>query len=324
MGPLPRPGGRPQPVAHVPVETAPDRRGVRIEHHSRGYVLLVPPSSVDVHRFRALVAQARAAPDEDHALALLDQALGTWRGEPLAGLESSWADGLREVLESERHAAELDRTDLRLRRGEHHALLAALAVRAAGHPLDERLAGQFMLALYRCGRQAEALAHYDGLRRRLAGELGVDAIPALRELHQRILRASVDTVETKQARADTGLPAPRQLPAAVPGFTGRAAALAELDALPAGRPAVAIRRSPVPPGWARPRWPCTGRTGSRPVSRTGSSTSTCAASTRRSGRCHRRARSAVPAALGVPPDACRPTRTQAAAVPQPARRPPAS
>ncbi|MEV7095374.1 BTAD domain-containing putative transcriptional regulator [Amycolatopsis sp. NPDC051045] len=239
-------GARPAPAdARNPLRTYLSRlrriAGVRIEHRSQGYVLLAPPSAVDLHRFRALVTEARATADEDRALALLERALGTWRGEPLAGLDTPWAEGLRTVLKAERNAAELDRTDLRLRRGDHAVLLAELAVRTAEHPLDERLAGQFMLALYRCGRQAEALAHYDGLRRRLAGELGVDAVPELRELHQRILRSSVDSIAPTPARASPELPAPRQLPAAVPHFTGRAGALAELDASPSRHPAVVVR-----------------------------------------------------------------------------------
>jgi DNA-binding SARP family transcriptional activator/Tfp pilus assembly protein PilF len=213
---------------------------MRIEHRPGGYVLLAEPASVDLHRFRALVAEARASADEDRVGALLDQALGLWRGEPLAGLDTPWADALRTTLQTERFTAELDHTDLRLRRGEHHALLAGLAARTADRPLDEQLAGQFVLALYRCGRQAEALAHYESLRKRLADDLGIDPGPELRDLHGRILRASADLHVAHEPAPSAGLPVPQQLPAAVTNFTGRVDALKELDQAFPRCPAVVI------------------------------------------------------------------------------------
>jgi DNA-binding SARP family transcriptional activator/tetratricopeptide (TPR) repeat protein len=213
---------------------------VRIEHRSRGYVLLAEASSVDMHLFRLLVTAARDAADEDRALALFEQALGMWRGEPLSGLDTPWADILRAALKAERIAVDLDHTDLRMRRGEHHALLAGLAPLTVDHPLDERLAGQLMLALYRCGRQAEALAHYEGLRGRLADELGIDPAPELQELHRRILCANADLRVVKGPSPRPGLPVPQQLPAAVTNFTGRVGALKELDEALPRHPAVVI------------------------------------------------------------------------------------
>ncbi|MFV0131693.1 AfsR/SARP family transcriptional regulator [Streptomyces sp. HMX87] len=100
--------------------------------------------------------------------------------------------GPRRALCKERRAAELDYTDLRLRLGEHTALLAMPAQHSATHPLDERLAAQYMLALYRSGRQADALAHYRHLRGLLADELGSDPGQELQRLHQAILNGSRD------------------------------------------------------------------------------------------------------------------------------------
>ncbi len=121
-----------------------------------GYVLTVDPMAVDVHRFGHLIAQARATDDQDRALGLFEQALGLWRGVPFAELDTSWVNALRATLARDRVAVEPDRTDLRLRRGEHGWLLSEITTRAGEHPLDERVAGQLMLALYQCGRQAEA------------------------------------------------------------------------------------------------------------------------------------------------------------------------
>ncbi|MGQ0776055.1 MAG: AfsR/SARP family transcriptional regulator [Pseudonocardiales bacterium] len=159
---------------------------VRLTRQTGGYVLVVDPMVVDLHRFRWLLAQARAA-EEDRALILFEKALGLWRGDAFAALDTPWLDALRATLEWERLAAELDCTDLRLRRGQHTWLLGELVLRAAAHPLDERLASQLMLALYQCGRQADSLEHFHHLRRRLADELGIDPGPVLQRLYEQIL-----------------------------------------------------------------------------------------------------------------------------------------
>lgn len=160
-----------------------------IVRQSGGYVLTVDPLTVDLHRFHDLVRQARAADDEPNAAALLQQGLDLWRGEPFATLDNPWLSIVRETLEGQRLTAELDRNELAFNRGQHAELLDELWTRAAAHPLDERVVGQFMLALYRCGRQADALARYQQLRLRLADELGTDPSPPLLQLHQRILTA---------------------------------------------------------------------------------------------------------------------------------------
>lgn len=124
----------------------------------------------DLLRFRRLAEQARTGAASDVA-DLLEPALGLWCGG-LADLDSPWATGVRHTLEAERFAVRLAWVDARLRQGRHTELVADLAVLAAKHPLDERVAGQYVTALCRSGRPADAFAAFDGIRRRLADELG--------------------------------------------------------------------------------------------------------------------------------------------------------
>ncbi|MCS7478081.1 BTAD domain-containing putative transcriptional regulator [Umezawaea endophytica] len=192
--------------------------GVPITHRSGGYVLSTAPETVDLHRFRALVRQARTSATDD-VETLFAQADDLWRGEPFEDLDTPWLTGVRAELGRERHAADLDRTDLVLRRGGGPALIAPLTGRAQRHPLDERLAAQLATALYRAGRQADALDHLRRVRSRLRDELGVDPGPHLADLHRRVLAADPRLTE----------PVPRQLPAAPTAFAGRADDLAALD-----------------------------------------------------------------------------------------------
>jgi DNA-binding SARP family transcriptional activator len=134
----------------------------------------VARESVDLHRFGQLVAQARGCRDDETAQALFEQALGLWRGDAFASLDTAWLNSVRETLHQQRFAVEMDCIDVMLRRGQHAVLLAELSDRARTHPLDERVSEHFLLALYRCGRAADALAQYQTTRRLLAEELGVD------------------------------------------------------------------------------------------------------------------------------------------------------
>ncbi|HEX8868868.1 MAG TPA: AfsR/SARP family transcriptional regulator, partial [Lentzea sp.] len=161
--------------------------GVRITGRQGGYVLTVDPLSVDLHRFDHLVERARL--EQDQATVLLSEALRLWRGEPFSTLDTPWLAGVRSSLEARRLAAVLDRNDLVLDQGRHTSLLAELEELASSFPLDERVAGQLILALYRSGRQADALLRYEQVRVRLADELGADPGPALRLLHKRMLTA---------------------------------------------------------------------------------------------------------------------------------------
>ncbi|WP_030438898.1 AfsR/SARP family transcriptional regulator [Actinoplanes subtropicus] len=205
-----------------------------IERRPGGYVLTVDPQAVDLHRFRRLATQARATSDRS-AAELITAALGLWRGEPFAGLDTPWLDATRQLLLSERFAAELDHNDVLLRLGRHGELLPSLSAAMAEHPLDERLAEQLMLALYRCGRQADADEQYRRIRHRLADELGSDPGAGLRRLHERILAADPALNDAPaQARAPQAQLAPArrvpaQLPADVRAFTGRTGELAALD-----------------------------------------------------------------------------------------------
>jgi DNA-binding SARP family transcriptional activator len=181
--------------------------GLDIERTPAGYRTNVAAERIDLFRFRALVRQGA-----------LDEALGLWRGQALEGLESPWFDALRESLHAERVAAELDRNDVALANGRHLELLPSLRQLADERPHDERLAAQLMLALHLAGNDAEALRHYDTVRRGLADELGADPSRPLQDVHQRILAGEPE-------RRACG---PRQLPAPQPWFTGRAE---ELEAL---------------------------------------------------------------------------------------------
>ncbi|MFC5103266.1 BTAD domain-containing putative transcriptional regulator [Kibdelosporangium philippinense] len=158
-----------------------------IVRRSGGYALVVDEQSIDMHRFRELLAQARSAGDDETALDLFDQAMELWRGEPFAGLDTPWINSMRDSYEHERRTAELDRTDVLLRVGRHSELVGPLLSEARKQPFDERLAGQVMLALFQSGRQADALNHFRQTRQYLAEELGTDPGPALQALHQRIL-----------------------------------------------------------------------------------------------------------------------------------------
>ncbi|MFD7767130.1 BTAD domain-containing putative transcriptional regulator [Streptomyces sp. NPDC059787] len=164
-----------------------------------GYRLVVEPSAVDAHRFRDLSGRARKAGGDEQAEALWREALALWRGSAFAGVDTPWFNARRHLLDSERLAARLELVDVRLRLAQHEGLVSELAARAEEYPLDERVIGQLVLALYRCGRQAEALGAYERARRRLADELGVDPGPALRRLYERILAGAVEPAAPRSA-----------------------------------------------------------------------------------------------------------------------------
>ncbi|RSM99596.1 SARP family transcriptional regulator [Nonomuraea sp. WAC 01424] len=203
---------------------------VSIGRRAGGYVLTLDPGIVDLHHFHQLLAMARSTGDGTAAMDLFDQALALWRGEPFAQLDTPWSRAARTEAENERTRAELDRTDLLLRHGRHHELPAALWAQTAERPLDERLAGQLMLALYRNGRQADALDRYQDIRTRLAEELGADPSPPLQRLHQQILTADPALAPPTITSAATPSPIPRQLPAPPQLFTGRTRELRALTA----------------------------------------------------------------------------------------------
>ncbi|MFE7167081.1 BTAD domain-containing putative transcriptional regulator [Streptomyces sp. NPDC057616] len=174
--------------------------------------------------------KARGAGDLGRARAVLGRALALWEGEALAGVPGPYADAQRVRLEEWRLQLLESRLDMDLEQGCHAEAVSELTALTAAHPLRERLRELLMLALYRSGRQAEALAVYTDTRQLLADELGVDPRSGLRELQQRILRADPGLAEPPSPAAEPAVAPvrPAQLPATVPDFTGRSAFVAEL------------------------------------------------------------------------------------------------
>jgi len=206
------------------------RDDVELVRQGTGYLLRTDPSLVDAHRFEALLSQVRSASTDDDKLALLEQALGLWAGPALDGTAPvPTRERLCRSLEEARLTAAEDRFDIQLRLGRHAEVLGELSRLVDANPLRERLTGQWMLGLYRCGRAGEALAAYRSVRDLLAAELGLDPGPALRALELAILRG--DPAIAAPAPVDDSRPVnisvtgaePRQLPPAVAGFTGREA-----------------------------------------------------------------------------------------------------
>ncbi|MFI2760089.1 AfsR/SARP family transcriptional regulator [Streptomyces echinatus] len=175
--------------------------------------------------------KARGTGDLGRARSLLNEALALWDGEPLAGVPGPYAEAQRARLEEWRLGLLESRLDLDLEQGCHADAVSELTALTAAHPLRERLRELLMLALYRSGRQAEALAVYADTRRLLAEELGVDPRPGLSELQQRILQADPALAEPSAPVTEPALAPvrPAQLPASVPDFTGRASFVTELS-----------------------------------------------------------------------------------------------
>ncbi|MEU3143581.1 BTAD domain-containing putative transcriptional regulator [Streptomyces sp. NPDC006999] len=157
-----------------------------------GYVLRIPDDALDLAVFQRRVARAkraRAAGDVSGAAELLHAALGEWQGAALAGLPGPLAETVRSWLDEEWLTALEARLDVDVQLGRHHEVIAELIPLTGRHPLREQLCRLLMLALYRSGRQAEALAAYRGTRSALVRELGVEPGASLQNLHDRILAA---------------------------------------------------------------------------------------------------------------------------------------
>jgi DNA-binding SARP family transcriptional activator len=167
--------------------------GKRILTRSPGYLIEVAAGELDLDLFTGLCDRARLAADRGEwagAAGLLGDALALWRGDPLADVPSAMVQRaeLPRLAELRMRAVE-SRVEAELRLGRQGELVAELRRLAGGQPLREGVHGQLMLALYRCGRQAEALEVFRDIDGRLRGELGIAAGPELQELHQRILAA---------------------------------------------------------------------------------------------------------------------------------------
>jgi DNA-binding SARP family transcriptional activator/tetratricopeptide (TPR) repeat protein len=241
----------------------------RIVTRPAGYLIEVGPGELDVARFGELRAAAGAAARArawDVVSARLGEALGLWRGRPLADVPSRVlaAGAVPRLVEMRLEALEA-RVEADLHLGRHREVVAEARALAGAEPLRERLAELLMLALYRSGQQASALEAYRQVRRHLVEQIGIEPGPGLRDLNQRILRSdrallltphragTVPASAGKQADrkrpapggpaakvpapagpadADPARPpAPVMLPATVPGFTGRARELRALSGL---------------------------------------------------------------------------------------------
>jgi DNA-binding SARP family transcriptional activator/Tfp pilus assembly protein PilF len=236
-----------------------DRDHSLISTQPHGYVINVEPSELDVSQFRALLKSAQSAARQGSWEAAAEQAsvaLTLWRGEPLADVESELlqrrdAPRLAEMLLQ----AEETRIDASLHLGRHAELIGDLRRLTASHPLRERFWALLMLALFRSGRQADALAAYQQARTALVDQLGAEPGAELRQVHSQVLAGDDGMVADGQpslaARAADAPPSappaavppevaappqpqqalavPWQLPAPVRHFTGRSAELAQLS-----------------------------------------------------------------------------------------------
>jgi DNA-binding SARP family transcriptional activator len=225
----------------------------RIVTRPAGYLIELEPGELDVARFGELQAAGRAAARGgawDSASAQLGAALELWRGQPLANVPSpslALAE-LPRLVEMRLETLE-DRIEADLHLGRHREVISELQGLIAAEPLRERLHELLMLAWYRSGQRAAALAAYRQARRQLIDEVGIEPGPGLRQLSQQILNADPALLHpasagdkppsagARQRAGHSGTPEFRLslLPAAVPGFTGRVRELRALSAMP-GRP----------------------------------------------------------------------------------------
>ena len=217
-----------------------------IQTEAPGYVLRVAPGELDAEEFERLVSTSPPGETPDEAAERLGAALGLWRGRILDGLDvAAFALGELTRLDELRLTALESRLGAQLAVGQHRAVTGELEGLVRDHPLREELRRLHMIALYRSGRQADALASYGEARRLLADELGIDPSPVLQSLELAILNQSSDLeldldgpstpVATHSTRtsslAHAAIPLPRPLEAAPPaGLLGRAPELAAISA----------------------------------------------------------------------------------------------
>ncbi|MDP4503840.1 AfsR/SARP family transcriptional regulator [Nonomuraea turcica] len=204
----------------------------------RGYALRLPEDGLDLTRFERGIAGAETARKGGRlreAAEGLRAALALFEGEPLGGAVGPYAEHQRDRLIERRISVVETLMDVDLELGNHAKIVSELIALTADHPLRERLRAQLMLALYRCGRQGDALNVFTETREALIDELGIEPGPELAALHQRILAADPALAAAPlaaEAHADEPageeepphpheLPRPAQLPAAVNDFTGR-------------------------------------------------------------------------------------------------------
>jgi DNA-binding SARP family transcriptional activator len=168
------------------------RRVNSIESIGDGYVLRLGSAILDLDEFEQWLREAREVRgryDAARSARLLRDALGLWHGTALAGIPGPYADSRRVPLTELRLAATEEKLAADIALGDHAAAIAELRSLLAEHPFRERFTELLMLALYKSGRQAEALYLFDDMRHRLSEELGVDPGPSLQTMHRRVLQA---------------------------------------------------------------------------------------------------------------------------------------
>jgi DNA-binding SARP family transcriptional activator len=205
--------------------------GAVITTRAHGYFIRVEDGQLDSQRFADLMAAARDARHAgqlDQAVASYREALRLWRGNALADIDSDLVRLAADHLDEQRVVCTEDRIVLELELGRHHEMVGELTELIAQYPLRERLREHLMLALYRCGRTADALQAYRDIRRVLIDELGIEPSERLRKLEHAILTADPALALASEAmlagQADARLPrlaAPYMLPADIADFTGR-------------------------------------------------------------------------------------------------------
>ncbi|MCX4824961.1 winged helix-turn-helix domain-containing protein [Streptomyces sp. NBC_01142] len=199
-----------------------------IETRPSGYHLHVAAQTMDLHCFQDLVARSRVMGKEgrlDESVALLREALELWHGPVAAGLESSRVRNAAAFAEEERLSAVEECLEHELSLGRHHTIIGELRDHAAEHPFRERFGAQLMLALYRSGRQADALEVFRAIRARFAGELGLEPGEGLRSLEAAILAGDSEPLHTPSVAQ----PVPVPTPGAAPGTDATADRLGELE-----------------------------------------------------------------------------------------------
>jgi tetratricopeptide (TPR) repeat protein/DNA-binding SARP family transcriptional activator len=197
--------------------------GLRIGHRAGGYELPADPQVVDLHRFRLLKRQAESVAesgDPGHAVALLRQADELWRGPLLMGLSGEWVTARRRALDEERHEAVKLRISLELDLGRQASILGELRDLSGRHLFDEEVARALMIALYRLGRQKDAIQVGRDASERFA-QAGMEPGPRLRDAHVRILRGDTELGVTPAYRSPGQAGQPNTLPPDNLDFVGR-------------------------------------------------------------------------------------------------------
>jgi DNA-binding SARP family transcriptional activator len=225
-----------------------------------GYLLKLGAGALDADHFERCLATARglrANGDAGAALQAVDEALALWRGLPYAGVPGPFAEAEQRRLTELRTTAIEERAELMLAQGQAAAAVPELTALAIANPLREQATGLLMIALYRCGRQAEALRVFGETKKRLAEDLGIDPGSELARIHRQLLTmdpalngpATAPPLTLRAAASDPSaaaapaaptagiagppppVPCPAQLPPEVVGFAGRTAELAWLQGL---------------------------------------------------------------------------------------------